>query len=148
MDKNRRSVTRPVPLCLYGKDSFDSFLAAWVVWHYYKGDVECVPVVANVPYSVDVLGRDVIILGQLYQPQMLEELAERSVRVIWIHSSTTSSTLTALTPIEHNVTSFKGNMVLPLVTWEYYYTLEPYPPILNVMHLRDFGAFDSIAKGL
>lgn len=142
---DRRIVDRVVPLCLYSVDNLDSFIAAWVVWDSYHGAVQCEAVEPGKAPKVDTLGRDVIILGPLYQKAILLDLADRAATVLWI---TTPNHITIAE--EDNIKTVKGTShSLAAIAWGNYHNVaaasdKKLPGLLEIMFARDFGKFHAI----
>lgn len=140
LEVDRRIADRLIPLCLYDPTDLGSFAAAAIVWNKYAGAVLCEPVTPHWQPKADLLGRQVIVLGPLYDPDILVDMAERAVHLLWI----TVRCEHPLNDVEHNVTTFQTKFDLATTAWIEYNPNEPYPGILQAMHSQDFGSLNAI----
>lgn len=134
-----------VPLCIYEIQNLDAFIAAWAVWDYYDGEVQTMAVSpGRLPLEVDVLGRDIILLGPLYQPMALEMLADRASTVLWL---TVSERYTQPCLVDNsNIRTVKQNHSIALTAWQYYHGKppKPFPSLLEIMFSHDFARFHQV----
>jgi len=127
------------PLCIYHGNCADGFAGAWVVWKYFKGEVELYPGVYQ-SEPPDVTNRDIILVDFSYKRNVIEgmKLKAKSITIIDHHASAIQD-LADVSGIEKYFDiTFSGSML----AWNYYFPKESAPVLLKHIQDRDLWKFE------
>jgi len=127
------------PLCIYHGNCADGFAGAWVVWTYFKGEVELYPGVYQ-SEPPDVTNRDLILVDFSYKRNVIEEmkLKAKSITIIDHHASAIQN-LADVSDIEKY---FDITLSGSMLAWNYYFPKESAPALLKHIQDRDLWKFE------
>ncbi len=137
------------PLCVYHGNCADGFGAAWVVRHFYGGEVDFFPGVYQSP-PPDCTDRDVIMVDFCYKrPVLLNILRECEELNIIDHHKTALQEIEGLTEGQQVEPSLHGKLFVTFdlersgagLTWDYFYADAPRPPLINHIEDHDLWRF-------
>ncbi|EJM94710.1 DHHA1 domain-containing protein [Pseudomonas sp. GM67] len=147
--KNQATAT----LCIYHANCADGFGAAWVVRKAQGPDVEFHSAHYGDP-APDVTGKNVIIVDFSYKYDVLVELADKAASVLVIdHHKTAIADLADVPPAELHFEAQQKNSTGKLhalfdmnrsgagLTWDFFFPVQPRPPLINHIEDRDLWLF-------
>ena len=140
------------PLCIYHGNCADGFGAAWVVWKYFKGNVDLHAGVYR-EEPPDVTDRDVIIVDFSYPVKELVEIAEDAKSVMWLDHH--KSAIDAFFDFVDMKTKLKEPPVSPnfkyvldnsrsgaMLAWDQFFPGKEAPQLLKHVQDRDLWKFE------
>lgn len=131
------------PLCLYHDECNDGFMAAYIVYHAMKGDVELrAAQYGQKPPLDDMEDRTVYLVDFSYKRPQMEDILNEAARVIVIdHHVSAEKELQGL--VHANLTLiFDMNHSGAMLTWEYFYPDEKAPELVHFVEDRDLWRFE------
>lgn len=129
------------PLCIYHHNCADGFGAAWVVWKFFKGEVDFVPgEYGKAPPNC--LNRNVIIVDFSYKRDVMEAMAELSTSILVIdHHKTAQADLQPLLDSGKVKGVFDMDHSGAMLTWMWFYPNQEPPQLLKHIEDRDLWRF-------
>ena len=132
------------PLCVTHHNCADGFGSRWVVWKYFKGDVDFHNGIYGSP-SPDASGKDLIICDFSYAPEVMKKLVAECKSMTWLDHH--KSAIEASEQWTRNLDATKLVAVLDMtrsgamITWDYFFPKQEPPQLLKHIQDRDLWQF-------
>lgn len=135
------------PLCIYHGNCADGFGAAWVVWKYFKGEVDFVAGVYQ-ELPPDVQERDVIVCDFSYKPDVMKKIMDECKSLLWLDHH--KSAIEDMQPVMKDINCLdesKFYFVLDMnrsgamITWDHFFNGQEPPQLLKHIQDRDLWKF-------
>ena len=137
-----------VPVCLYHKNCLDGIAAAWVVWTYFEGDVELIPIQYGDPIPDNLDSRDVYVVDFSFPAEETRELMRICNLVVLDHHESAARQLERLNKMLATAGEKMTATIIidqthsgALVTWNHFFTHHNPPEKLLLVQDRDLWQF-------